>query len=90
MKFIAYTFGYEKGLDVKNQTDFLNKLGQWGFKTNPLNKKITGVKKLMINYSDIESKRSNIDFDIDGLVYKVNNLALQKRLGFIANAPSTR
>ena len=87
MKFIAYTFGYEKGLDVKNQTDFLNKLGQWGFKTNPLNKKITGVKKLMINYSDIESKRSNIDFDIDGLVYKVNNLALQKRLGFIANAP---
>ena len=87
MKFIAYTFGYEKGLDVKNQTDFLNKLGQWGFKTNPLNKKITGVKKLMINYSDIESKRSNIDFDIDGLVYKVNNLALQKRLGFVANAP---
>ena len=87
LKFIAYTFGYEKGLDVKNQTDFLNKLGQWGFKTNPLNKKITGVKKLMINYSDIESKRSNIDFDIDGLVYKVNNLALQKRLGFVANAP---
>ena len=87
MKFIAYTFGYEKGLDVKNQTDFLNKLGQWGFKTNPLNKKITGVKKLMTHYSDIESKRSNIDFDIDGLVYKVNNLALQKRLGFVANAP---
>ena len=87
LKFIAYTFGYEKGLDVKNQTDFLNKLGQWGFKTNPLNKKITGVKKLMTHYSDIESKRSNIDFDIDGLVYKVNNLALQKRLGFIANAP---
>ena len=87
LKFIAYTFGYEKGLDVKNQTDFLNKLGQWGFKTNPLNKKITGVKKLMIHYSDIESKRSNIDFDIDGLVYKVNNLALQKRLGFVANAP---
>ena len=87
LKFIAYTFGYEKGLDVKNQTDFLNKLGQWGFKTNPLNKKITGVKKLMTHYSDIESKRSNIDFDIDGLVYKVNNLALQKRLGFVANAP---
>ena len=87
LKFIAYTFGYEKGLDVKNQTDFLNKLGQWGFKTNPLNKKITGVKKLMIHYSDLESKRSNIDFDIDGLVYKVNNLALQKRLGFVANAP---
>ena len=87
LKFIAYTFGYEKGLDVKNQTDFLNKLSKWGFKTNPLNKKITGVKKLMINYSDIESKRSNIYFDIDGLVYKVNNLALQKRLGFVANAP---
>ena len=38
LKFIAYTFGYEKGLKVKNQTDFLRKLEEWGFNTNPLNK----------------------------------------------------
>ena len=87
LKFIAYTFGYEKGLKVKNQTDFLKKLDVWGFKTNPLNKLVTGVDNLLINYSKIENDRAKIDFDIDGIVYKINNFDLQKRLGNIANSP---
>ena len=87
LKFIAYTFGYEKGLLVKNQSDFINKLSEWGFKTNPLNKLISGVKNLIKNYNEIEKKRSNLDFDIDGIVYKVNDFAMQKRLGNVANAP---
>jgi DNA ligase (NAD+) len=87
LKFIAYTFGYEKGLKVKNQTDFLKKLDVWGFKTNPLNKLVTGVDNLLINYSKIENDRSKIDFDIDGIVYKINNFELQKRLGNVANSP---
>ncbi len=87
LKFIAYTFGFEKGLNVDNQFDYLKKLASWGFKTNPLNKLISGVKKLIENYNEIEKKRSNLDFDIDGIVYKVNDFNLQKRLGYVANAP---
>ena len=87
LKFIAYTFGYEKGLLLKNQSDFINKLSEWGFKTNPLNKLISGVKNLIENYNEIEKKRANLDFDIDGIVYKVNDFAMQKRLGNVANAP---
>ncbi len=87
LKFIAYTFGFEKGLKIENQFEYLKKLNEWGFKTNPLNKLIKGVKDLMINYSEIEKKRAELDFDIDGIVYKVNNFHLQKRLGNVANAP---
>ena len=87
LKFIAYTFGYEKGLKVNNQFDFLNQLSKWGFNTNPLNKLITGVKNLVKNYNEIEKKRADLDFDIDGMVYKINDFTLQKRLGYVANAP---
>ncbi len=87
LKFIAYTFGYEKGLKVKNQIDFLKNLDDWGFKTNPLNKLVTGIDNLLINYSKIEKARTKINFDIDGIVYKINDFELQKRLGNVANSP---
>ena len=87
LKFIAYTFGFEKGLKVDNQSDYLKQLGNWGFKTNPLNKVISEVKNLIINYNEVEKKRANLDFDIDGIVYKINDFKLQKRLGNVANAP---
>ena len=56
LKFIAYTFGYEKGLKVKNQNEFLSKLNKWGFKINHLNKVISGIKNLLENYNQIEKK----------------------------------
>ena len=87
LKFIAYTFGYENKLNLKNQFEYLKKLDEWGFKTNPLNKLIVGVKNLLSNYKEIEKRRSEIDFDIDGIVYKINEFKLQKRLGNVANAP---
>ncbi|WP_440924072.1 NAD-dependent DNA ligase LigA [Candidatus Pelagibacter sp.] len=87
LKFIAYTYGYQKGLEVSSQEDYLKKLKEWGFKTNPLNKTIKTIKDLMKNYNEIEKKREQIDFDIDGIVYKVNDFGLQKRLGNVANAP---
>ena len=87
LKFIAYAFGFQKGLKINNQNDYLNKLSEWGFKTNPLNKLITGIDKLIKNYNEIEKKRANLNFDIDGIVYKVNDFTLQKRLGYVANAP---
>ena len=87
LKFIAYTFGFEKGLKINSQFDFLIKLNEWGFKTNPLNKLLSSVSTLIKNYNFIEKQRTNLDFDIDGIVYKVNDFILQKRLGNVANAP---
>ena len=87
LKFIAYTFGHEQGLKVNLQSEYLAKLKKWGFETNPLNKVITGINNLMANYKELEKKRNEIDFDIDGVVYKINNLEIQKRLGNVSNAP---
>ena len=87
LKFIAYTFGYVDQLNIDNQFKYLKKLKEWGFKTNPQNKLISGVKNLMKNYHEIEKKRAELDFDIDGIVYKVNDFNLQKRLGNVANSP---
>jgi DNA ligase (NAD+) len=87
LNFIAYTYGFENGMNLKKQSEFLKHLSFWGFKTNPLNKVLNGISDLMKNYEEIEKKRSEIDFDIDGIVYKVNNFELQKRLGYVANAP---
>tara|TARA_B100000965_G_scaffold402707_1_gene429249 strand:+ start:1011 stop:3038 length:2028 start_codon:yes stop_codon:yes gene_type:complete len=87
LRFIAYTFGYVNKMEIKNQSEYLQKLNEWGFKINPFNKTIRGIKGLMKNYYEIEKKRNDIDFDIDGIVYKINNFDLQKRLGNVANAP---
>jgi DNA ligase (NAD+) len=87
LKFIAYTYGYEKSLNVNSQGEFLDKLKKWGFNINPLNKILTGTKNLISNYKNIENKRDDLDFDIDGIVYKINDIKLQKRLGNVANAP---
>ena len=87
LKFIAYTYGYEEGLNLHSQSEFLKKLDHWGFKINPFNRVIKGIKNLIKNYNELEYQRKNIDFDIDGIVYKVDNFELQKRLGYVANAP---
>ena len=87
LRFIAYTFGFQKNMQVKSQTEFLKNLDKWGFKVNQFNKRITSVKNLLENYKSLEQKRDELDFDIDGIVYKVNDFELQKRLGNVANAP---
>ena len=87
LKFIAYTHGYVKNMKISNQIDFLINLKLWGFKTNPFNKKIISVKNLILNHKNLEEKRKEIPFDIDGVVYKINSFDLQKRLGFAASAP---
>ena len=87
LRFIAYTYGHVKDLKISNQTDFLKNLKSWGFKINPFNKKINDIKGLLLNHKNLELKRKEIPFDIDGVVYKVNDFLLQERLGFAANAP---
>ena len=87
LRFIAYTYGFEKNMKMNTQSEYLKNLKKWGFITNPLNKTIIGIKNLLKNYVEIEKKRDQLDFDIDGIVYKVNDFKLQKRLGNVANAP---
>ena len=87
LRFIAYTHGYTDEMNIYNQSNFLKNLKIWGFKINPFNKKISGIKNLIQNHKDLEERRNQIAFDIDGVVYKVNDFNLQKRLGFAANAP---
>ena len=87
LRFIAYTFGYSEKMKIKTQTEFLKYLNIWGFKTNKFNKKIVGIENLIKNHQYLEQKRNEIDFDIDGVVYKIDDFKLQERLGFVANAP---
>ena len=87
LKFFAYTFGFSSDETTDKQTNFLSKLKKWGFKTSELNKKITGIKNLLSNHQKIEKKRFDLNYDIDGIVYKINDFKLQKRLGFVTNAP---
>ena len=87
LNFIAYTFGFAKNLNISNQFEFLKNLKKWGFKVNKFNRLIKGIDNLIQNYLKLEELRKEIDFDIDGIVYKINDFNLQKRLGFAANAP---
>ena len=87
LKFIAYTFGYINKNSFKYQSEFLQQLKKWGFKTNADNKVLSNVRELIKYHKEFESKRFNLDYDVDGLVYKINDLQLQSRLGFTSNAP---
>ena len=87
LRFIAYNYGYCDKMNVATQSEFLKNLELWGFKINKLNKVISGIDNLLLNHKNVEAKRKEIDFDIDGIVYKVNSFNLQERLGFAASAP---
>ena len=72
------------------QIIFLENLNLWGFKTNKFNKLIKGIDNLMNNHKYLEEKRNDIKFDVDGIVYKVNDFSLQKRLGFTTHHVGNR
>ena len=87
LQFFAYAFGEIKPLPFKNQTDFLKKINAWGFKTNPHNYLAKNIIDIENQHNKIEEIRSNLDYDIDGMVIKVNDLDLQVRLGNTSNSP---
>ena len=87
LKFVAYGFGTTDPINFEKQSEYLKLLKTWGFDTNPLNKLVSTLEEIEKNYKMIETKRSAIDYDLDGLVYKVDNLKLQNRLGFVSNSP---
>ena len=87
LKFIAYSYGHFENINFKKQSEFLIALKQWGFKTSEFNKIISGVDNLVTNHKEFENNRFKLDYDIDGLVYKINDFKFQNRLGFVTNAP---
>ena len=87
LKFIAYTFGHLPNNKFTDQSDFLKSLKKWGFKTSKYNKVISSIDELINNHKVFEKKRYELEYDVDGLVYKINDLSLQRRLGFVGNAP---
>ncbi len=87
LNFTAYTFGFISGNKFRCQSDFLTSLQSWGFQVNKENKVINSINELIKFHKKFENKRFDLDYDVDGLVYKVNDINLQNRLGFTSNSP---
>ena len=87
LKYFAYGLGSVKPMMFKTQSDFLDKISKWKFITNSLSKRINSFSEIEMQHKKIDQIRSSLDYDIDGLVYKVNDLELQKRLGNTSNSP---
>ena len=87
LKYFAYGFGAVDPMIFKKQSDFLQKINKWGFKINPLSKIIFDMDSIETHHKRVERLRSSLDYDIDGLVFKVNDLNLQKRLGNTSSSP---
>ncbi len=87
LNFFAYTWGEVSKLAADTQWGMLEAFRAFGFKVNPLVRRCETVKQVLKFYSDIESKRAKLGYDIDGVVYKVDDLKLQERLGFVSRSP---
>ena len=87
LKYFAYGFGAVSPMVYKTQSDFLKKIKEWNFAVNPLSESVNSLQDIENKHSEIEMLRSSLDYDIDGLVYKVNDISLQKRLGNTSNSP---
>ena len=69
------------------QSEFLKTINDWGFNTNKLSSIVNGINKIENFHKEINNLRSSLDYDIDGVVFKVNDLNLQERLGSTSNSP---
>ena len=87
LQFMAYSFGFVKEKLFKTQSEYLELLKNWGFKVSQHNGVFTNIKDIMKNYTELENKRSEIEYDVDGIVYKINDLNFQERLGYVSNSP---
>ena len=87
LNFVAYTYGYFESKVIKKQSEFLSSLKKWGFKTSEQNKVLKNLEDLETFHKKFEKDRFELEYDVDGLVYKINSLELQRRLGFTANSP---
>ena len=87
LKFFAHSIGDIDEKKFKTHINFLNFCKKIGFKINPLTKTFSSADELIKSYLYVEEIRASLDYDIDGIVYKVNDLTLQKRLGSLSSSP---
>jgi DNA ligase (NAD+) len=93
LRFFAYAWGEMKNrgelnsMPATTQFDMVQAFASYGFQTNPHMELCNSVEELLTVYRGIEADRSSLGYDIDGVVYKVNDLVLQGRLGFVSRAP---
>ncbi|MDF1727579.1 MAG: NAD-dependent DNA ligase LigA [Sulfitobacter sp.] len=87
LRFFAYAWGDLSAPLAQTQMGALERLEELGFQTNPLTTLCNGPADMLAHYARIEEQRATLDYDIDGVVYKVNDLALQDRLGFRSTTP---
>jgi DNA ligase (NAD+) len=88
LSFYAYAVGVaEEGELADTQYHLLAQLREWGLRTNPEVKQVKGAKGCLAYYRAMQEKRDGLDYDIDGVVYKVDALAQQAQLGFVSRAP---
>ena len=85
--FFAYAWGEMAEMPADTQSGMIAWFEQCGFKTNPLTKICHSVEQLIAFHRKIEEQRSHLDYDIDGVVYKVDRLDWQERLGFVSRTP---
>jgi DNA ligase (NAD+) len=87
LRFFAYAWGLVSGSFAQTQWEALQALKTWGFQTSPQSCRVENADGLIRAYQDMELARPDLSFDIDGVVYKVDQLAWQQRLGFVARSP---
>src|SRR5690606_1676368 len=82
LRFFAYACGEMSVMPAQTQSGMVALFQEWGFCTNPLTKRLTSIEAIIAHYNHIGLERAQLDYDIDGVVYKVDDLKLQERLGF--------
>ncbi|SFV25905.1 DNA ligase (NAD+) [Hyphomicrobium facile] len=87
LRFFAYTWGAASELPADTQTGVVAAFKRWGLPVNPLMHVATEIEDVLAFYRDIERDRVGLGYDIDGVVYKVNRLDYQERLGFVSRSP---
>lgn len=87
LKFFAYAWGVLSSPLADTQSEAIARLKALGFSTNPLTRRCNGPGEMLATYREIEQARATLGYDIDGVVYKVDDLALQQRLGFRSTTP---
>jgi len=87
LKFFAYAWGEASAAFARTHAEALARFRDWGFTVNPRSRLCRGVEQALAFYSEIAADRAELPYDIDGVVYKVNDLALQERLGMVSRAP---
>jgi DNA ligase (NAD+) len=85
--FFAYAWGEMSDMPADSQSGMIKWFASCGFKTNPLTKMCRSVEALLQFHREIEAERATLDYDIDGVVYKVDRLDWQERLGFVSRSP---